>query len=169
MLFRERIDNHFKKPLYRVIRILNSLAVAVILAMVLLLVADVISRRIFNSPLSWGFEMVKVMLAVVVSFTIVYCTTRGGHISIDLVTSRFSPKAQRILDIIIYLFGMSLFIFMAWGLSVHALHLWDAHRITGVLPVPIFYFVFALALGSLLLALVLLVHLINTIINVETE
>lgn len=169
MLLREKAINNFKKPLYQVIRILNGLGMAVLMTMVLLLVADVILRRIFNSPLSWGFEIVKVQLAIVVSFTIVYCATQGGHISIDLLTSRFSPKAQKVLDVVIYLFGTALFIFMAWGLIGHAMHLWDAHRITGVLPVPIFYFVFALAFGSMLLALVLLVQLISTVVGMESE
>ncbi len=169
MVLREKTIYNFRKPLYRVVGILNSLGMAVLIAMVLLLVADVVSRRVFNSPLSWGFELVKVMLAVVVSYTIVYCAVRGGHIRIDLLTNRFPKKAQQILDVVIYLFGTGLFGLMSWGLVIHAMHLWDANRITGVLPVPIFYFVFSLAFGSLLLALVLLVQLISTILGVESE
>ena len=169
MLSSRKGAHYLKKPLFQLIRILNNLVMVVLMAMVLLLVADVCLRRIFNSPLPWSMEVVKVMLVVVVSFAVAYCATRGGHISIDLLTSRFPPKVQAILDPVIYLFGTGLFAFIAWGASVYAMRMWDAYRITGILPIPIYPFIFILALGSVLLALVLLVQFLDSIIKVENE
>jgi TRAP-type C4-dicarboxylate transport system permease small subunit len=158
-----------RKPLFQAIRILNSLGMVILVIMVLLLVADIILRRVFNNPLPWSLEVVKIMLVVIVFFAVAYCGTRGGHISIDVLTSRFPPKARAILYPIISFFGVGLFAFIAWGSSTHAMRLWETHRVTGILPIPIYPFVFVVTLGSALLALVLLIEFVDSIINAESE
>lgn len=169
MRLRKKPGSSFKLILFRFSSILNNFGMAVLMIMVLLLVADVVLRRIFNSPLSWSMEVVKVMLVVVVFFAEAYCGTRGGHISIDILTSRFPRKVQAVLNPFICFLGVLLFGSMAWGSSVSAIHYWNAHRITGILPIPISPFVLVVAFGSLVFALVLLVQLVDSIINVEDK
>ena len=141
----------------------------VLLAMVLLLVSDITSRRVFNSPFPWSLETIRVMLVIVVAPTISFCSIRGGHISIDFLTSRFPAKVQKVLYAVIYLLSAALFGTMAWGSYTYGLYIWEPHRITGVLPIPIGPFILLVAVGSLLLALVLLVQFINTLCSKDTK
>jgi TRAP-type C4-dicarboxylate transport system permease small subunit len=110
-------------------------------------------------------EVIEIMLVAVVFFSVAYCGVKKAHVSIDVLISRFPPRARATIDVIIYLFGLLLFGFMAWGSFVSAMKDWDTHHVTGLLHVPIYPFAFAVAFGSLLLALVLLMQLFNIITN----
>lgn len=158
---------YWQKLLFRLIGVLASLGNVVLMVMLIMLVVDVVLRRVFNSPLSWSMETTKIMLVVVVSFTFSYCALKGGHIQIDILTNKLPPKAQKVIDIIIYLCSIGLYGFMTWCTLIYAMDVWKAHRITGILPVPIAPFIYVLSLGCLLLTLVLFVRLVNIITNVK--
>jgi TRAP-type C4-dicarboxylate transport system permease small subunit len=159
----------FEKALSEVTHRVSNLGQSVLMVMVLLVIVDIVLRRIFNSPLAWSLEVVEVMLVVVVFFSVAYCGTRRGHVSIDVLVSRFPHKARAIIDIFTYFFSIVLFGFMTWGGVVSAMDKWDAHRITGILPIPIYPFAFVVAFGSLLLALVLLAQLFYLVNNMVSK
>jgi TRAP-type C4-dicarboxylate transport system permease small subunit len=139
------------------------------MAMVLLMVIDILLRRFFNSPLSWSLEVIQVMLVVVVFFSVAYCGARKGHISVELITSRLPSKTLAIIDIITHFLGIVLFIFMAWGSCVLAINEFESHHVTGILPIPIYPFVFVVMFGSAMLAVVLIVQLTRVIIDMVSK
>ena len=53
--------------------LLLAVGASMLTAMMFLTVTDVILRYIFNRPLAGAFEMAEYMMAVLVSFGIVYC------------------------------------------------------------------------------------------------
>ena len=108
------IGTSLEKALFWVIRQASNLAMIVLMAMVLLVVVDITLRRFFNSPLSWSFEVIEVLLVIVVFFTVAYCCITKGHISVDLLTSRLSKRGQAILEIFSYFLGIVLFVFMTY-------------------------------------------------------
>src|SRR5512139_2584609 len=114
---------YLQEPLSRIISILTNVGNAVFIVM-LLLVLDVVLRRFFNSPLPWSMETTKIMLVVVVSFTFSYCALKGGHIQIDILTNKFNLKAQKILDILVYLFSLALYGFVTWSGLIFARDIW---------------------------------------------
>ncbi|MBN1189677.1 MAG: TRAP transporter small permease [Dehalococcoidales bacterium] len=144
---------------------LSNVGQVTLVAMVLLITADVILRRLFNSPLPWSLELVEIMLVLVVFFSVAYCGSRQGHVSIDVLVSRFPQRLQSVIDIIVNVLGFLVFATMCWGSITSAIHTMHVNRITGLLPIPVFPFVLAVALGSCLLALVVLVQLLKTIIK----
>ena len=165
----ERVVNNLEKTLLTVTRRVSNIGEVVLLAMVLLIIVDIILRRIFNNPISWSLEVIRVELVVVVFFSVAYCGARRGHISIDVLTSRLPPRIQAYLETVMIFLGMGLFIFMAWGSINSGMGLLANHRITGLLPIPLYPFAFAVALGSLLLALVLMVQLLHSIKNMVSK
>jgi len=164
-----RAINFLEKTLSDVAHRVSNVGQGVLMVMVLLVVVDIILRRLFNSPLPWSLEVVEVMLVVVVFFSVAYCGARRAHVSIDVLISRFPPKARAIVDTFTYILGIVLFGVMAWGGAASAMGKWDTHHITGILPIPIYPFAFVVAFGSLLLALVLLAQLLNLIINTVSK
>lgn len=144
----------------------HRVGLAVLFLMMFLTVGDVAGRYFFNRPISGTFELTNFMLALVVFFSIGYTQLRKGHISIDVVVSRFSPRAQAVIDSITYLFSLGLFSLVAWQSAVYANRLFEGHNVSGVLSLPIYPFVITVAFGSLLFCLVLLVDLLSSLAKV---
>ena len=156
-----KVASSLEKALSRVTYRICNIGVTIIMAMVLLVVTDVILRRFFNSPFPFTLEVVEVMLCVVVFFAVAYTAAQGSHVSIDVLVSRFSPRTQAILNAIMYIISVGLFSFAGWRSIAHGMHLWDMGMSTGVLGIPHYPFVFIIAFGSFLLALVLLARFLN--------
>ena len=161
----KRVILTFEKALATVTHRVSNFGQLTLMAMVLLIVVDIVLRRFFNSPLSWSLEVVQVMLVVVVFFSVAYCAVRGGHVNIDVLIARFPARLQAAVDIVTSLFGIAVFGVMCWASVGSAQHYMEVHRVTGILPIPIYPFVLAVALGSLLMTLAVLVHLLNAIIK----
>jgi TRAP-type C4-dicarboxylate transport system permease small subunit len=153
----------FKNSLFVFIRGFNAIGMFALMGMVLLIVVDISLRRFFNSPIPWSMEAVRVMLVVVVFPAIAYCAMHKAHISVDILTSHFSPKFRSILSIITYLMCAGLCAFMAWAAIIYGLDSWESGYITGLLPLPIAPFIFVVALGSILFCLVLLIQLVDSV------
>jgi len=66
-------------------------------------VFEVISRRIFDSPHIWATEVTNFIYGphfmLVAAYTLLY----QAHVSIDVVYGRFSPRTRGMLDIFTYL------------------------------------------------------------------
>ncbi|MBW2094558.1 MAG: TRAP transporter small permease subunit [Deltaproteobacteria bacterium] len=66
-------------------------------------VFEVISRRIFDMPHIWAPEVTDFLYGphfmLVAAYTLLY----KGHVAIDIIYNRFSPRVRGILDIITYL------------------------------------------------------------------
>lgn len=157
------IISRSQKVLLSVTDKVNFIGQVILLLLVLLIIVDVIMRRVFNNPFSGTLEVSEIMLVVVVFTSVAYCGIRKGHVSIDALTSRFRRRTQAKIDSITGIFGVLVFVTMGCGSIVLGLNHFKTHRITGMLPIPIYPFSFIVGIGSLLLALVLLVQLVETI------
>ena len=164
-----KITSISEKVLHRATSIFSKVGQVILMAMVLLTITDVILRRIFNHPLSSSLELSQVMLVIVVFSSVAYCGIKRGHVRIDALTSQFSPKIQTILKSMTGLFGVLLFSAMGWGSIVLALDKLANQSVTGILPIPVYPFVFLVAFGSILLALILLVRFIDSLISMENR
>ncbi|GGB53233.1 hypothetical protein GCM10011409_33510 [Lentibacillus populi] len=73
-----------------------------IVALTLLIVFEVISRRVFNSPTIWTYEMITMTFSF--HFMIVggYALLQKSLVSVDVLYNRLSLKVQAIMDIITY-------------------------------------------------------------------
>jgi TRAP-type C4-dicarboxylate transport system permease small subunit len=142
---------------------MSNLGQGVLMVMVLLVVTDIVLRRLFNSPLTWSLEAVEVMLVIVVFFSVAYCAVKDSHVSIDVLVARLPAMTRRIIDVFTHLLGIALFGFMTWGAIMSGITQWKGGYITGILPVPVYPFLFIIAFGSAMLALVLLTRLLELI------
>jgi TRAP-type mannitol/chloroaromatic compound transport system permease small subunit len=91
----------------------------------LLVVYEVITRS-FQHPTVWTFEMSNFFYGAHFMLVAAYGLLYKSHVTIDLVTSRFSPKTQAILSLICYLFMYFPFIgvWLYFGVS-YALNSWS--------------------------------------------
>ena len=149
----------------RLIRSVHSVGVAIIAVIMLLTVVDVVGRYAFSRPVGGSYELTEFMMAILVSFGIAYTALEKGHIGVDLVIGRLSPKSQEIILIITRLLSLVLFVLIGWQSALQARVYWVTHATSSVLLVPIFPFVYVFVFGCALLCLVLLKDFIESIFS----
>ena len=64
---------------------------------------EVILRRFLNSPTIWNFEVVKQLYGFYFMMLAGYTLLHHGHVAIDLIHEKLSPRARAALDIFTYL------------------------------------------------------------------
>jgi TRAP-type mannitol/chloroaromatic compound transport system permease small subunit len=98
----------------------------VILLMTLLIVYEVIKRRILNSPTIWNFEVMLQLFGLYFMILASYGLLHKRHVAIDFIYERFSSRNQAILDVISYtIFYFPFWIVILWQGTVFAKTSWD--------------------------------------------
>ena len=143
------------------VRIIKSVAGGILAAMMFLTAMDVLLRYIFNRPISGALELTECMMAVLVGFGLSYCASVKGLVSVEVLTSRFSPRAQAILNTITYFFSFALFSLISWQSILYVSLMFKSNLVSAVLLIPAFPFVALLALGIFVFNLVLLINFLE--------
>ncbi len=157
------------RAFYPVSRIMNSVGVGFLAVMMFLTTADVILRYVFNRPITGAYELTGLMLAILVAFGLAYTQVHKGHIRIDFIISRFSPRVQAFVDSITTLIGIAIFSLIIWQSVLYAESLRAACVTTPALYIPLYPFIWIVAVGSALFCLVHIVDLVNHIAQVVTK
>lgn len=132
-----------------------------ILAISLIVTADVVMRYLFNSPFLFAGETCEFLLALVVFAGLGYTFQRGGHIRIDLITRRLPSRFRYWIRVatfgtaIIYLFMLT------WQVSLFIKESYSFNRESTVLLFPIWIPQLAMLIGALALLLVVLLAIVD--------
>lgn len=141
---------------------LGSLLASVILAiMMLLTVADVCLRGIFQRPIMGAYEISEYLMACVGTLGLGWCALKDGHISVDIITNKLSQRTQAFIKSINYILVIGLSALIAvqtFSQSMFERQLGIAGTMTH-LPEYLFYLVVVIGYTFLFLAaLILLLH-----------
>lgn len=85
--------------LERVIRIEEAAGAILVVAILLLVIAQVVARYLLNSPFVWTGEIARFGLIWVTFLGAAFVMARGLHITVDVVSQPFGPRGRMILDI----------------------------------------------------------------------
>jgi TRAP-type mannitol/chloroaromatic compound transport system permease small subunit len=69
-----------------------------IVPLTLLVVFEVVSRRIFNAPHIWATEVTDFIYGPHFMLVAAYTLLHRGHVSVEVIYERFSPKVKAIFD-----------------------------------------------------------------------
>lgn len=70
-----------------------------IFPLVALAMIEVILRYVFNSPTIWVWDVNVQLLAAITVLGTGYTLLAKGHVSVDILVSRFSPQKRAIIDL----------------------------------------------------------------------
>lgn len=146
-------------------RVLNYVGMMILIVMMLLTVADVFMRYIWNRPILGVFELTEYMMVPIVFFGWAWCAKKGGNVKVDLVVIRLGLSAQRALHIVTYVFSVVIVFVIAWQNLLESKEVWSAHKASDMLAVPAYPFYIVLTIGCFLLCLVLLLSLVQLILG----
>lgn len=92
-----------------------ALLAAILLAFVMLLVnAEVISRRFFNKPLVWELEITEYCLLFITFLGAAWLLKEEGHVRMDLLLNRLTPRSQNLLNVITSVIGIIVCFIFTW-------------------------------------------------------
>lgn len=98
--------------------------------LILSIAYDVFMRYVFNAPTIWSFTLSYMLGATVIMIGFAYVLYHRGHVSVDLIYSKFSTKVKLIIDIVFTVFLFFPLFFMLtkvcvehalWSISVNEL------------------------------------------------
>ena len=143
--------------------VLEKLGSYVLVAMVVMTSADIISRKYFNSPFPFTFEVTEFMLVIVAWSYIAYTTSVGRHVSVDTVTSRLSFSSRKLIRLIGDFITVAFFGLICWQNVVQGISVLDIGTTTAILHIPKYPFQFWVAFGSGLACLIFLFKTLNNL------
>jgi len=146
----------------------NWIAAAAVAFMMLLITADVV-LRFFRSPIPGTYEIVSFTGAVVISFALPYTSVQKGHIAVDFLMVRLPWIVRVVVNAINAFLSMILFIVISWQSIEYAQSLQRSGEVSATLQMPTYPFVYGVAFGTAMLALVLFIELLRQLKGAEIE
>ncbi|MGZ8228370.1 MAG: TRAP transporter small permease [Burkholderiales bacterium] len=133
------------------------LVIAAVLGFLLsfVVVADVVGRVAFNSPLKGTPEMVSISIVMICFLQAGYAVRSGGMINVDFLLVHMAPRMQSYVMAVGALLGVGFFGLVCWGAIDPAIHAWTSNEFEGegALRVPSWPARFIVVLGTALAAL----------------
>ena len=155
---------NYLTKLYRIIiGILAGIAAIVLTAMMFLIMTDVVLRYVFNSPITGSYEIIQYMMAILISFAVVFCAYKRSHVSVDIIFDLLPPKPQSIVACMGSLIVLILFIFIAWENVLYIKEIYGQKLTSTILYIPTYPFVAAVAAGFVALCLVMFIEFLNAL------
>jgi TRAP-type C4-dicarboxylate transport system permease small subunit len=134
--------------------ILGVAASAILLAMMLLTVVDVVARYVFSRPVRGAFEVTELMLVVLIFAGLPLVSFSDEHAVMDFIDRVLGARARRALDRAVQAASAAFMFLMAWLTWLKADRIWAYRDATDVLRVvygPFVYFMAAtLALAGVI-------------------
>jgi TRAP-type C4-dicarboxylate transport system permease small subunit len=139
----------------RTIDLLAFLAAIMIIFTMLLVSAEVVMRYFLRRPIAWDVEITEYLLLYITFLAAAWVLKREGHVRIDILLNRLTPRSQAMLGIITSILGILICGALVW---YGTLVTWDhfLRQVTyarSLLEVPYYPILAIIPVGSLLLML----------------
>lgn len=122
--------------LNKILKIIDTLSeysgrifIWLIAPMTLIVVYEVVSRRILNAPHVWSIEVISYVYGTHFMLIAAYALLHKSHVSVDIIFQRFSPRWQAIIEIFNYLVFFFPFCFIMFQQGIiFAGTSWEIHE-----------------------------------------
>ena len=131
-----------------------------IIPLMLLTTGDIIGRKFFSKTIPGTFEISEYILAIFILLGAAYTQQVKGHVGVDFLTSRLSPRARIACEIITTLLSMFIIGIVVWQGWAEGIM---ERAVSDQLRIPQYPFRLLVAVGGFLLWLELLIDLFNSI------
>lgn len=138
----------------------NGIAAVAVVGMMVLTCLDVL-LRLLRHPIPGTYEIVCMLGAVFVSFSLARTTVDQGHIAVDFLVQRLSERFRNTVEAVNAGICALLFTVICRQCVIYALDLKASGEVSMTLQMPLFPFVFGIALGSAMLSVVLYVSCLS--------
>ena len=144
-----------------VVLVFKWVGAAAIAGMMFLTCIDVVLRAA-GSPILGAVEVVGFMATIGVACSLPYTHKMGGHVGVDMIVRKLSPKTQGAVDAVTGALATVLFAVVSWRCFLYAETLRKSGEVSMTLEFPAFIFVHFLGLAFAALALTILAGVIDS-------
>ena len=137
---------------------LTTIAIFVFISMMILIVANVITRA-FNWPILFTQEAVSIMMLITVSVALGYCALMHNHIVINIFLNHLGPKIRFVFAIITSVLSIIIWTLIGWQSFMFGIEQLHIDERTTIMEWPLYPYRFVFAFGIFVLCLLLIVDL----------
>ena len=98
----------------RAAEVAGAVSAVAVLALVLVMSANVLLRYGFSAGSVWAQELEWHLMAPIALFGMVWALKRGEHVRVDVLYDRFPPRAKAVADMIACLLGLVIGAAIVW-------------------------------------------------------
>jgi len=145
-------------PVSRKLSLLGALLTFI---MAIIVLADIIMRIFFHSPIAGSLEFQQFLLATLVFFALPYSSVNRDHVSIDLIAPLYAPKVRTVIMSIFSLISAYLFFIIFWQNVIRVFVHIEDNEIGIATGLPLFIFVIITVLGSGIVTIILIIEFLK--------
>lgn len=154
------------KGQYRIENVTAAICGGLVIALMIITAINVLGRKLFSHPLDGGVELSSLLLFALFIIPLGYVYRVGGHIGIEFIAERASPRGRAIMELITVVLMLPLMGFLTWkSVSVMTLK-WDDVT-SGLVKIPLWPFLVFLPPGFAFLGLRILRRMFETIAEIR--
>lgn len=158
--------HHTESAIIQLSRVLNVIGVIAVVTLMLLITSEVLMRFLFNRPITGITDICEFTMVIAVYCAVAYCALVKGHVSVDLIVSKFSERGRAITDSITGFGSLAFFSLMAWRAMFHLLEARTRGDSSMTWSIETWPFRTVLFIGIVMLCLVLLVDFVHLVAKV---
>jgi len=143
--------------------LLDKLAGICVFAVMLLIVSNIIFRVVFSKPILGTYELVGFLTALGIALALAYCAFHDGHIAVSFILERFSKKIQAVINVLTNTAALLFWSMTVWYMGKFAHTMMVKGMVSPSAEIPIYPFIYLVALGLLGLCLVLFFKLLTAL------
>jgi TRAP-type transport system small permease protein len=119
-------ENNFieavRKVLQAIVTGFTWLNMGVLTFLILLIVANILSRALFRKPLLGTVELAELLTLVTVFLSLAYTEVRRGHVYVNLLTVKFPRVLKAAVAFIMSILAAVYFLSMSWESGVQGFY-----------------------------------------------
>ena len=158
-----------ERLIYPLARWVSYIAMAATVAMMFLVTIDVFMRRALNNPILGSYEVGKILLVIVVFFSVAWVMAVRGHVFVDSLTRLYPPKLKKISAVLANFLSLLIVALICWQSFVYGVDMVRVGETSVLLRILVGPFILIVAFGSALFFLVILVQFVYTLAGVELD
>ena len=141
----------------------SVIASAMLFVIMLVVVLDVARRYLFNSPLTWSYDLISLYLMVGMFFFSLSTTLEHNeHVRVDLLLKHFPVWARHLAELVTYVCACVVFALIVYVMGAKTLASFAAGEVApGAIPWPTWLSLLAVPLGAGLMLLRMLLRLVG--------
>lgn len=116
---------------------LNYVAATLLFSMMLLACAEVVARKIFNSPIHGQADLVEIAIPTMGFFGLAYCQRVAGHVRMEIVVNMLKGRAFWLFEFVSNFATIIICGLMAYGSYFHFLRAYEIGDSTMDVELPI--------------------------------
>jgi len=153
----------------KICSITDMLAGVCFFSVMALVLTNIIMRSVFKMPILGTVELVGLLTATGLGLALSNCEMQDFNTAMDVFTEKLPKKAQKIIDIFVYLISLVFFSIVVWRMFIFSGTSFANGRVTPTTSIPIFPFIFLLGINVFFLCVVLAYKFVRDVKEILAE